>query len=195
MVYYDKEKDMNVFDFDKTIYLKDSSTDFVMFLMKKHPSLLRYVPRIGLSFLLYGLKIIDKTSMKQRFFSIFRGVKDMESMVDEFWELKSDGIKKWYRSIRKDDDVVISASPEFLVRPACEALGIRSVIGSLVDSRTGRYTGINCHGKEKVRRFLEEYPDGHIDDFYSDSYSDRPLAEMADRAFIVKGEELSPWVF
>ena len=64
-----------------------------------------------------------------------------------------------------------------------------------MDSRTGKYTGINCHGKEKVRRFREEYPDAVIDSFYSDSYSDTPLAEEAKEAFIVKGEELLPWVF
>lgn len=186
---------MNVFDFDKTIYSKDSSTDFVIFLMKKQPSLLRYLPRIGVAFLSYGLKIIDKTKMKEKFFSVFKGVKDMDSRVTEFWDLKQDGIHMWYRDIHKSDDVVISASPEFLVRPICERLGINNLIGSLVDSRTGKYTGINCHGKEKVRRFREEYPDAVIDSFYSDSYSDTPLAEEAKEAFIVKGEELLPWVF
>ena len=29
--------------------------------------------------------------------------------------------------------------------------------------------------------------------FYSDSYSDEPLALLADKAYIVKGEELIDW--
>ena len=59
----------------------------------------------------------------------------------------------------------------------------------------GIYDGINCHGKEKVRRFYEMFPNGKIEEFYSDSYSDTPLAEIAEKAYIVTGEELTDWKF
>ena len=186
---------MNVFDFDKTIYKNDSSTDFIFYLLKHHPGLLRYVPRIGADSLLYVLKIYDKTKMKERFFSVFRGVEDIDKEVEGFWEEKQCGIKKWYAEVHKEDDIVISASPEFLVRPVCEKIGIKNVIASLVDKKTGTYTGINCYGKEKVRRFREEFPCGHIEQFYSDSYSDTPLAEISEEAYLVKGEKLIPWEF
>jgi len=68
-----------------------------------------------------------------------------------------------------------------------------AVIGSPVDKSTGRFLGANCHGAEKVRRFYEEFPGGTIDDFYSDSHSDRPLADVARRAFFVRGDKISPW--
>ena len=68
-------------------------------------------------------------------------------------------------------------------------------MASRVDRQTGFYDGINCHGKEKVRRFYEVFPDGKIDEFYSDSYSDSPLAEIADKAFMVNGEKVTKWVF
>ena len=96
---------------------------------------------------------------------------------------------------KKSDDVIISASPEFLLEPIIKKLDISTLIASRVDKHTGLYDGINCHGKEKVRRFYEVFPDGKIDEFYSDSYSDTPLAEIADKAYIVKGEELSEWIF
>ena len=67
------------------------------------------------------------------------------------------------------------------------------LMASKVDKRTGKFDGANCHGEEKVRRFLELYPDAHIDEFYSDLYCDTPLAKLADKAFIVKGERLLPW--
>ena len=35
--------------------------------------------------------------------------------------------------------------------------------------------------------------DGRIDEFYSDSLSDAPLANLAHRAYLVKGEDLFPW--
>jgi len=64
-----------------------------------------------------------------------------------------------------------------------------------VAKKTGMFDGENCHGKEKVDRFYAQYPDGVIDEFYSDMYCDTPLAELAKKAFIVKGESLSPWKF
>ena len=104
-------------------------------------------------------------------------------------------IKKFYLNQQKDDDVIISASPEFLLEPICQSLGIRFLMASRVDKNTGVYDGENCHGKEKVRRFCEIFPNGKIGEFYSDSYSDTPLAEIAEKAFIVKGETLEDWKF
>ena len=44
-----------------------------------------------------------------------------------------------------------------------------------------------------VKRFREAFPDGQIDAFYSDSFSDAPLARIARQAWLVKKETLSPW--
>ncbi|MBP1552035.1 MAG: haloacid dehalogenase-like hydrolase, partial [Oscillospiraceae bacterium] len=85
------------------------------------------------------------------------------------------------------------ASPYFLLEPIIKELGIKHLMASNVDRYTGVYDGINCHGKEKVRRFYEVFPDGEIDDFYSDSLSDSPLAEISKRAYLVKDFDLLPW--
>lgn len=66
-------------------------------------------------------------------------------------------------------------------------------MGTRADKRTGVFDGENCHGKEKVRRFYEIYPNSKIDKFYSDRYCDTPLAELSKEAYIVKGEKLSKW--
>ena len=102
-------------------------------------------------------------------------------------------MKPFYAKTRRPDDVVISASPEFLIAPACARLGVACVMGSPVDRRTGAFHGPNCHGEEKVRRFRAAFPDGQIDDFYSDSHSDYPLARIARRAILVRGDRLEPW--
>ena len=109
-----------------------------------------------------------------------------------FWEKNLSRVKPFYREKHREDDVVISASPEFLIRPACASLGIRHVLGSPVDMRSGRFLGPNCHGREKVNRFYAAFPGGKIDEFYSDSYSDQPLADLAKRAFLVRGEDVLP---
>lgn len=102
------------------------------------------------------------------------------------------GSRPFYKSIRRDDDLIISASPEFLLKPLEELLHIR-VIASRVSPVDGKTTGENCYHEEKVRRFRELYPDDRIEEFYSDSYSDEPLALLAEKAFIVDGETLIPW--
>ena len=68
-------------------------------------------------------------------------------------------------------------------------------MASVVDEHTGKYSGINCHGEEKVRRYREMFGDIKIHEFYSDSYSDTPLAKISEKAFIVKGNQLLDWDF
>ena len=66
-------------------------------------------------------------------------------------------------------------------------------MASRVDAHTGAYTGVNCWGAEKVCRFREKFGDAQIETFYSDSLSDSPLAEIAQKAWIVRGDEMIAW--
>jgi len=188
---------MNIYDFDGTLYSGDSTMDFLKYSIKKHPGLIRFLPAIGWAAVRhYGFKSIDKTAMKETFYSIFTGY-DAESLLEEFWDIHEKNIFPWYPGKQqKEDDIVISASPEFLLQPICKRLGIRYLMASRVDSRTGKYTGLNCHGKEKPVRLKEQLGITHCDNFYSDAYSDQPLAEIADKAYIVnKDGSFSDWIF
>ena len=183
---------MNVYDFDGTIYGSDSSVDFFLFALKRRPSLVRFLPAMAAGFLRYGMKRIGKTQLKECFFGFLRGI-DAESLAEEFWTHSSGKILGWYKARQQPDDVVISASPEFLLAPICRKLGIGRLIASRVDVRTGKFSGENCRGAEKVRRLAEEYNVTHIDEFYTDSESDLPLAQIADRAFLVKKGVPTEW--
>lgn len=66
-------------------------------------------------------------------------------------------------------------------------------IASEVNPLTGELLGSNCRGEEKVKRFNEVYPNETIDDFYSDSLSDLPLARMAHKAYLVKNQKVCSW--
>ena len=98
-----------------------------------------------------------------------------------------------YLKQKSADDVIISASPEFLVRAFAEQLGIIYVIASKVDIHTGKYLGRNCHGKEKLIRLCENFPEADIDSFYSDSESDIYLAKKAKQAFLIKRGTIEEW--
>lgn len=183
---------MNVFDFDKTIYDGDSTIDFYFYCVRMNPGIIRFIPKQLLAAVQYKLKRINKTKFKEEFYSFLTKLDDTEKKVVDFWDKHEHKIKRWYLEIQNIDDIVISASPRFLLVEICKRIKINDLIASEVDIKTGKYTGVNCYGEEKVRRFYEKYDD-IIDSFYSDSRSDQPLADIAKNKYIVKGDVIVPW--
>lgn len=183
---------MNVYDFDDTIYRGDSTLDFWKFCARRHPKTLLSLPKVGISFLKYLFGRSSKTEFKEAFFSFLRYVPNVEAEVSVFWERHFSRIQSWYLAQMQSSDVIISASPEFLLRPVADRLGV-SLIASCVDERIGEFSGENCKGDEKVRRFGAEYPGVGIEKFYSDSLSDTPLAELARDAFVVSNDDFVLW--
>lgn len=185
---------MNVYDFDKTIYDGDSTFNFYKFCLKKKPWLIFRLWRVIAPFTKYLLGKGTKTAFKEKIFQSFQPKIDSEKYLSEFWKTNVKKIKKFYLDTQRDDDIIISASPYFLVKPCIDMLGIKYLYASNVDEKTGKYTGINCHGEEKVRRFEEAgFLRDDIEEFYSDSLSDSPLAEISKKAFVVSGEKLTDW--
>ncbi len=185
---------MNVYDFDETIYHGDSTKEFCIFLLKRHPALFRFIPAAMLAFWRYLLGRQNKTEFKQKLFRMFSAVPNIELEVAEFWQQHLPKIKSYYKNQQRPDDVIVSASPTFLLEPCCQALGIDNLIASRVNPLNGTYIGLNCHGNEKVRRFLEAgFSVRDVEHFYSDSYSDSPLAAFARDAFLVLGNDIRPW--
>lgn len=184
---------MNVYDFDKTIYAGDSSEDFYLFCLRRRPGIWLCAFRQVWGFFLYALGRLDKTALKERFFSFLPGLKDRGALLEEFWAVHKKKLQPWYLQQKAETDVVISASPDFLLTPICARLGIQPPIATRMDPASGRITGQNCKGQEKVRRFLELHPTEVIDSFYSDSLTDTPLADMAREAMLVQGTALAPW--
>ncbi len=184
---------MNVFDFDGTIYSGDSTIDFYFFALKRNVKLLLFLPRQCLGVILYKLGFISKTQMKEQFFIFLKGIDEIDKLIDDFWANYKVKIEKWYFDIHRDDDVVISASPEFLLAPVCRILGIRALIASKVNKSNGIFYEENCYGKEKVRYFLKKYPNSVIDKFYSDSKSDIYMARLANQAYLIKKHKMVLW--
>lgn len=184
---------MNVYDFDNTIYGGDCTADFYFYCLRKRPRIARRLPALLFRAVLLCFNRIDKTVFKERMFGFLQDLDPNEDYVSPFWAAHMKKIKPWYLNAKTSDDVVVSASPEFLLAPVCRALMIQAPIGSKVSMKTGLYDGVNCYGEEKVRRFFEKYPNAVIDAFYSDSLSDSPLADRAVKSYLVKGKELLEW--
>ena len=184
---------MNVYDFDKTLYPRDSTLEFYLVSLLHHPSFLLDLPRAAVAFFRYRRGRITLRELREASLASFGRIKRLEEEVERFWQRRKGRLYAYYKEIRRPDDVVISASPEFLLEPICNRLGIGTLMASKTDKHTGLFDGKNCHGEEKVVRFRALFPNEEVDEFYSDLYCDTPMARLAKRAYIVKGEKLTPW--
>ena len=184
---------MNVYDFDQTIFQPDSSFCFVKYCLRHYPrAVLQALPGVSLTGLAMLRKKAETKELKEQVFSFLPWLESVEQVVTDFWQVYRGNLAPWYLKQKRDDDLIISASPEFLLRPICEELGVE-LIATRMDPYTGRIQGPNCHDEEKVRRFEQEYPEAKVEAFYSDSLSDLPMARLAERAFLVKTGNPQPW--
>lgn len=183
---------MQIFDFDGTLYDGDSTVDFFRYALRKRPACLLAAPSIVAAGLSYGLKRIPLERFKGRFYRFLRRAGDVEGLVQDFWEGHWRKVKPEVAALVQPGDVVASASPAFLLGPACERLGVR-LIASEVDPATGRLLGPNCRDHEKARRLRAAGLEGKIDVFYTDSTADAPCVAMAKRGVLVRGRQMGDY--
>lgn len=186
---------INLYDFDNTIYSGDSSTDFFFYCAMKHPSIYLNLPKMAIAGIKYKLNKCTKTEMKEVIFSFLKKVPNVDEEVKSFWVKHRNHIKSFYLEKKHDKDVIISASPEFLLEPITKELKVKELIGSRVNKKTGKFTGLNCHGEEKVRRLNKDYKGVKVNESYSDSKSDIPILKLAKKAYYVKGDKIIPTEF
>lgn len=186
---------MNVYDFDHTIYDGDCTLDFFFYCLAKYPKAILSLPYSCLIFMAYKFHFYECENFKEVFYRFLRYIPNVEGAVKEFWNHHEHKIKDWYLAKKKKTDIVISASPEFLLEHICKQLNVKC-IASKVNPMTGKLESRNCKGKEKVERFLAEYPTTKkIDKFFSDSLSDICLAQIAQDAYLVHGNMIDKWEF
>ena len=183
---------LNVYDFDGTLYDGDSTMDLYKYCLQRRPYIIFCLPGQIRARSKYRKGKIDRTLLKQVYYRFFRYV-DIEKMSKRFWDANQKKVFGWYADLHRDDDVIISASPEFHIREICSRLNISNVIASKVDPKTGECLGPNCRDEEKVRRFREVFGDAKIDSFYSDTEHDAPMAKLADKAYMIRDGEITDW--
>lgn len=182
---------MNAYDFDKTIYKRDSSTDFFKYMLLTRPYLLVFLPWFLVIFALYGCKAISKKTTKECLFFYIPWYKNIDKIVNKFWARHANGIKDWYANQKTDDDVIISASLAFILKPIMDTLNIKYWAATNFDTKSGKIIGENCYGEEKVIEFSKMFELEKMDSFYSDSLSDLPIMEKAKKAYLVDGDTIT----
>ena len=183
---------MNIYDFDNTIYDGDSSVDFFKYCAGKNKKCLLIIPKFVIFLGLYLIKIIEKEKLKSCFLSVIKYFDDIDSVIEDFWLMNKNKIKKFYINQKENTDIIISASPEFLLKPITDQLNV-NLIATKVDKKTGKLLGLNCYGKEKVSRLYRDFNINKCEKFYSDSLSDLPLSKIAENSYIVKEDNIIKW--
>ncbi len=181
----------NIYDFDKTIYDGDSSLDFYFFCVKRKKYLIFNIVKVIGAYFLYFLKIKNKTYVKEVFFSFLKAFKDIDKVVKEFWQVNKKKVKQFYLEKDHRNDIIISASPYFLLKPITKELKVKDLIASDVNKKNGKFTKANCKGEVKVTYLKEKYIDIKVLEVYTDSYSDQPLIDLASKAYLVDKNKIT----
>ena len=124
---------MNVYDFDGTIYSGDSTLDFYIFELRRNKKIIRALPIQVKGFIQYLLGFQTKTKWKEKFFSFLLYIDDIDLEIENFWKEHEWKIEPWYKKQKEKTDIIISASPEFLLIPLQKRLGIEVILASMVD--------------------------------------------------------------
>lgn len=185
---------MRVFDFDNTIYDGESGMDIFLYYLKRDPKgVAKFVPKFMEGFLKYKRHVITIDEVKTEYASYikeyFERIENIYDDFENFWDINMKNIKSFYPKIQKEDDVVLSACPYCLLSVATKRLGIKNVIATDLNPETGEIGEI-CYHDNKVKMFRERYGDVEIDEFYTDSMSDKPMMDISKTVFLVDGDKL-----
>lgn len=180
---------MKVFDFDNTLYHGESAVDLAMYMIRHNRRIIRWVPYIFWNLLKYKLCLISKSAMTrkvERFMQSCMPTREaLYAHVRDFWKhnrhkLDADMIRRV-----RPEDAIISAGPDFLLRPIHKRLGTSHLICSEVDIERKKVIYLNFRD-HKVRRYREKFGDTVLEAFYTDSYNDRAMMDIAERVYLVK---------
>ena len=175
---------MNVYDFDGTIFPSDCSVGFCIWCMNRHPKLwFTFAPKVIKNVILKRKGKMSEATMQRKFFEYLTLIDDFDKQIERYWDKNEKKIAPWYLAQKRSDDLIISASPDCIIGPIAKRLGV-NYIATEFDREFGVYLNNMMYAKEKARYIIDHgFP--VIDNFYSDSLADTPLALCAEKAHLV----------
>ena len=176
---------MNVYDFDGTIFPTDCTIDFCFWCMKRHPKLwFTFAPKAIKNLILRKTGKMPEYLMQRKFFSYLTLIDDFDVQIERYWDKNEKKIAPWYLKQKRPDDLIISASPTCIIGPIANRLGV-DYIATEFDREYGVFLNNLMYAREKSK-YIFDHGFPMIENFYSDSLSDTPLALCAEKAYLVK---------
>ena len=175
---------MNVYDFDGTIFPTDCSIGFCIWCMNRHPKLwFTFAPKAIKNVILKKKGKLSEAAMQRKFFSYLTLIDDFDKQIERYWDKNEKKIAPWYLAQKRSDDLIISASPDCIIGPIAKRLGV-NYMATEYDREFGVYLNNMMYAREKAKYIIDRgFP--VIDNFYSDSLADTPLALCAEKAHLV----------
>lgn len=183
------------FDFDGTLTIRDSFTDFLRWrsglsgwtlgLVRLGPALAAYVRdrdrgRIKAASVRQFLMGVRRDSLRA----------EAEQFAENRWAgfMRPDALTAWDEWGRRGAwRVIVTASPETTVEPFARRLGADALLGTQLtfdadDCVTGAFACPNCRGEEKVIRLRAAYGDDvRLAAAYGDTSGDTEMLAIADQ--------------
>lgn len=185
------------FDLDGTVTWADAFTSFLRARVSRAVFWAAVAPLAPL-FPAYLFAGLDRKRVKERFATRLLGGANATAVAAEaeaFWDvpgqrlLRADALEA-IESERAQGrrTVLVTACPELVARPLAQRLSL-DLIGTRLEARegrlTGRITGDNCRGGEKVARLKAAYgEDLRLAAAYGDSTGDREMLAAADTSYM-----------
>jgi phosphatidylglycerophosphatase C len=190
----DPSDKLALFDFDGTLYKYDSILAFCLFYYRKKPLRIWRVIMQVYAWVLWKSNRINTSTFKSKFICFIArdSAQEVQRMAARFWGNQNAFNEELILALQRCQAdslciVVVSASPDLFILPACEKLGITHVISTTLRVHEDGYTlGTNCRGSEKTIRLREAFPTQRIVQAYSDNTDDLPLLHAAEQGFLVK---------
>ncbi|MBQ7122306.1 MAG: haloacid dehalogenase-like hydrolase [Clostridia bacterium] len=185
---------MNVYDFDNTIYNGESAIDFFVYFLKRDPKLLLYVPKVVRALARYKMRRISIDEALSEYGTLVeeycRSIENLDEHIRIFWDKNIRKIKPFYYGIRNDDDVILSAGFDVVLAEMGRRMNIKNIVATETDRENFRIVNF-CFRENKVKAFKKHYPDAVIENFYTDSLNDQPIIDLAENAYLVKGNKIT----
>ena len=178
---------MNVYDFDGTIFPTDCSIDFFVWCMKRHPKLcFTFAPKVVINLIKRKMGKMPEYLMQREFFCYLTLIDDFDEQIERYWDKNEKKIAPWYLKQKRPDDLIISASPDCIIGPIAKRLGV-NFMATEFNRKYGVFLNNLMYAQEKAR-YIFDHGFPKIDNFYSDSLADTPLALCAEKAYLVKNK-------
>lgn len=197
-------KNLALFDFDGTLTTRDTTLLFVFYVTGKPRGTWIFVTNI-IQLVLAILEIQDWISVKEKIFKegfATRAALEIENKGNEFGKkiipkILNDEVYKQMKKLQKEgyEVVLLSASCRVWLQQWCKDEGIELVCTELAiesDKYTGKISGKNCYGKQKVDALKSMYDLQAAENLiaYGNHASDMHYMRLAQQAFMVNGKKI-----
>lgn len=184
-------KKLAIFDFDKTLYKKDSLLEFTKF-CKGKKSFYLGIATLAINLFLMKIGFIKNEKMKKKFILHFfqkDSVKDFIENGKKFSlneidkNLNTTIFKKFKQHISENDTVyIVTASCPEWIKPWADVHNVKTIGTELkiINDKIAGFKTPNCYGKEKVNRINTML---NLDDFscikvYGKGKGDREMLQL-----------------